>query len=68
MMRPPEANVVINGQQLTSAQSMTLRVAVQGMLSRMNEPDALGTDEHGVFMRKAYRARLGELQELLVSP
>jgi len=60
-----EAVIVINGFVLSMPQSMALRVAVCGMLADMQDPLAMGDDEHGRFMVKAYRARLSEVQDLI---
>jgi hypothetical protein len=59
-----EAHIVVNGRVLTPAQSMAVRVAVSHFLMDLAEPDyrrALG----GIGPR--YRARLSEVQRLLVS-
>jgi len=60
-----EADIVINGIKLTEAQSMAVRVAVAGQMMKMASIEALGTDEHGLFMSKAYWQRLGEVQEAI---
>lgn len=60
-----EATVVINGRKLTQPQSMALRCAVAHMLFDMQDPLALGDDEHGRAMVKGYQFRLGEVQELI---
>mgnify|MGYP003393619248 CR=1 FL=1 len=60
-----EAVVAINGSVLTLAQSMVLRCAVSHMLMDMQDPLALGNDDHGRYMVQAYKARLRELEELI---
>lgn len=61
-----EANIVINGVELTNAQSMALRVAVTTFNGDMaSDPDRLGTDEHGRTMTKAYRERTAEILSLI---
>jgi len=62
MSSAKEADIVINGQKLNFAQAMTLRVAIGGFIMEMNADDALGDDEHGVFMAKAYGERAQEIQ------
>ena len=49
-----EPTITINGHQLTEGQAMTVRVALGSLLMDMQEPDALGKDYHGRFMRNAY--------------
>lgn len=63
---PPEAEVVIDGQKLTPAQSMALRVACTSYMSQMNEPAALGDDEHGRSMAKHYHRAMGEIVTMLI--
>lgn len=60
-----EADIIINGVKLTDAQAMTLRVAIGGWLMDLQNPDHLGTDEHGRFMTAAYRLRASEIQDLI---
>lgn len=60
-----EAEIVINGEKLTAAQAMTVRVAITDMLLKMSEPDALGKDHRGRVIAAAYRERAGEVQELI---
>jgi len=62
-----EPNITINGKPLTSAQSMLVRVAVTSFHSEMQEPDALGNDEHGRAMVKGYRERAREVLDLLLA-
>jgi hypothetical protein len=54
-----EPTIIINGVQLTTAQAMTLRVAISGF-----NPDC-GNDEHWKFMTAAYRARQLEIFKLM---
>lgn len=58
--------MVIEGVTLTPSQSMTLRVAISNFMSDMADPLALGDDEHGRFMTKAYRDRCREIEHLLL--
>lgn len=57
-----EADVTINGTQLTKAQSMTLRVALESFAMSLSH-DGLGNDEHGEKMAAAYLARASEIRE-----
>lgn len=60
-----EADITINGKSLSFGQAMTLRVAVGSFLMGLQDPDALGDDEHGRVMVRAYKARLGEIMQML---
>ena len=58
-----EADIIVNGHLLTTAQSLTVRVAVSSMLMDLAEPEhmeALG----GVG--PLYKARLLEIQHMLI--
>lgn len=48
-----EANIVINGEELSYAESMTLRVAINSFLSEMQH-SGLGDDEVGKALSKSY--------------
>ena len=63
-----EPKITINGQPLTDAQAMTLRVAIGSYTIDMSETHALGEDASGERLRKEYLARLQKIQQLLVSP
>lgn len=60
-----EPKVVINSIPLTDSQSLALRVAVQSKLMEFENPEALGTDPHGLKMVQLYRERLTEIQDLM---
>ena len=60
-----EADVTINGKSLSFGQVMTLRVAIGSFLIGLQESDALGDDENGRAMTKAYKARLAEIMNML---
>lgn len=65
-MRGDEPVVIINGQQLSTGQAMTVRVALANFYGEMHEKKfPLGKDEHGIAMRDGYRARLEELFEFM---
>jgi hypothetical protein len=59
-----EAEVKINGHQLTVGQVMALRVAASQLHTTMVD-GALGPDEHGRRMVVAYRNRLEEVLLML---
>jgi len=59
-----EARITINGKELTPAQSMTVRVALNDFSLSMQDKNALGADEHGQFMVSAYRSRLSEIMPM----
>ncbi len=60
-----EPDITINGAKLSMAQSMTLRIAATAFLTEMSQPVALGDDEHGRRMVKAYRERLVEIMKIM---
>lgn len=64
-MSDPEATIIINGVMLTETQSMAVRVYVASGLMELQDPDALGTDEHGRRMVEGYRRALSEVQDLI---
>ena len=59
-----ESIVVINGQQLTSAQAMVVRIAVATFVSEPRA-DVLGDDEMGRAIAAAQKARAQEVEALL---
>jgi hypothetical protein len=59
-----EANIVINGVTLTSAQSMTIRVALEAYSMDLSH-GGLGDDGHGKTMAAAYKARISEIRKAL---
>lgn len=61
-----EPSMSINGHQLTDAQAMTIRVAIEDFDASLAN-DGLGDDEHGRNMVTAYRARIVELRLLIRS-
>lgn len=60
-----EARITINGQALSAAQAMTLRVALQSFATEMEDDNALGTDQIGRDITQGYRARIHEINTLL---
>ncbi len=62
-----EPRIEINGQQLSAAQAMTVRVACTSYLEEMANPDALGSDALGRQMTAAYSAQLAEVLRIMLS-
>lgn len=60
-----EADITINGQRLTYAQAMTIRVIVATSLSDFDDPDFLGKDKHGRNMVQLYKKSLNEIQDMI---
>lgn len=56
-----EPIITINGVTLTTAQSMTLRVAISSFNMDMSVPKALGDDIQGLEMAKLYHTRSSEI-------
>jgi len=50
-----EPKIIINGEQLTVGQAMSLRVATSAFIAELVS-DGLGDDEHGKNMAEAYIA------------
>lgn len=61
-----DAIITIRGTALTDGQAAALRVAVTSFHSEMADPDALGDDEPGRLLAKAYRECLTEVLNLLL--
>jgi hypothetical protein len=61
-----EPEIIINGMRLSSAQAMAVRVAVTSYHGEMSDPVALGDDDHGRAMTKAYRERLSEVLRQMI--
>lgn len=61
-----EPNIIINGQALTEAQAMAVRVAITNFHAETADMHALGTDQHGIEMCTAYHLRLSEVVKLIV--
>ena len=64
MAHNTEANMIINGVELTFVQSMTVRVAMSSFAMTLQE-DGLGNDEHGKFMSKSYLKNIREINRLI---
>ena len=63
-MSTTEAKVTVNGIELTEAQSMTLRVALESFALDV-QGDGLGKDAHGRKMAALYRDRIREIREAM---
>jgi len=62
-----EPQIAINGEPLTTAQAMAVRVACSSYFDEMaSNPDALGEDDHGRRMTALYAERLGEVIGLML--
>jgi hypothetical protein len=60
------ALVTVNGHVLTGSESECLRAAVTSFLDDMQDDDALGKDEHGRLMTKAYRVAMERILSLML--
>lgn len=60
-----EPSIIINGTQLTPAQAMTVRVALESFAGTLTRPESLGKDEHGLYMREAYLRCVKGIREAL---
>lgn len=56
-----EAVIVMNGVELTEGQSMTIRVALEGMAMSLADGQ-LGDDDHGKAMTKSYMRSIDEIR------
>ena len=66
MSAPPnwrEPDITISGVALNFAQSMTMRVAIESFA--MSLAAGLGDDETGKAIGAGYKARIGEIRELM---
>lgn len=59
-----EPDIEINGRPLTTAQAMTVRVALGIFGGALAEED-LGADEHGKEMTRLYQLRLREIYDII---
>ena len=60
-----EPTITINDRQLTDAQAMTIRVAIESFASDLSE-NGLGDDETGKQTTKGYLNRIKEIRSLIV--
>jgi hypothetical protein len=60
-----EPKITINGQRLTEAQAMTIRIAIEAFADDLAVPGRLGTDDHAEKMVAGYRARIDEIRGIM---
>lgn len=61
-----ESTITINGQTLTTGQSLTLRVALSSFMTHLSaNEDVLGNNQHGRDMRSTYLT-LGRVVEKML--
>lgn len=53
--------MVVNGHELTIAESMTVRVAIENFATQL-ATEGLGDDEHGKRMAEGYTAAINEIR------
>ncbi len=63
--REQEPRIAINGVELTFAEAMTLRVALQSFLLSLSA-EGLGGDEHGRVMSANYQAHGAAIERLML--
>lgn len=64
-----EADVTVNGVALTTAEALTVRVALGSWhMVLTSDESALGDDEHGRVMRQNYLHHLGTVLRRMVPP
>ena len=61
-----EPEITINGQKVTTAMAMTIRVAVESFALSL-ACDGIGDDESGKDMSRLYMARITEIRKLMYS-
>ena len=61
-----EAHITINGRVLNEAQSLAVRVACCHLQAQMTEDGALGGDETGKEIARAYRDRMSEVITMIM--
>lgn len=59
-----EPRIIINGQTLSNAQALTVRVALESLAGCLSD-EGLGSDEHGKMMIESYTARINEIREII---
>jgi len=59
-----EPEITINGQKITNAMAMTIRVAIESFAQSINS-EGLGHDEHGLEMVRLYNERIHEIRSLM---
>lgn len=64
---PAEPDIIVNGVKLNDAQAMTVRVALIGFLTELQNPDTLGKDKHGRSMVELYKTTGSEVQNIMLN-
>jgi hypothetical protein len=59
-----EPVIYVNGKLLSTAQSMTVRVALENFAQDLNA-NGLGNDKHGKAMTSGYLARINEIRKFI---
>ena len=67
MSEPTEPNITISGVRLTTAEAMTVRVALGAFAMDLENENALGDDDHGHAMRDGYRAAIRHIFALMAA-
>ena len=62
---PKEPDITINGRKLTPGQAMTVRVALNSFLADLQNPEALGDDDHGREMTRLYVQAINEMNAIM---
>ena len=62
-----EPVITINGQMLTNAQAMTMRVAMENFALFLQPRNVLGDDTCAVLTRAGYIARIAEIRQVMYS-
>jgi len=63
-----EPEIIINGRRLSDAEAMAVRVAVSSKVFDYHDnPDALGTDDHGRTMVKLYLQNLRSVERAMLA-
>lgn len=60
-----EADITIGGRGLTTAQAMTVRVALENFSICLHDPESLGGDETGKCIRDGYRRAISEISRMI---
>ena len=67
MSEPTEPDITINGVRLTTAEAMTVRVALSAFAMDLKCEGSLGDDDHGHAMRDGYLAALRDIFALMAA-
>ena len=62
---PVEPDITVNGVRLTTAEAMTVRVALGAFAMDLQSKDSLGDDDHGHAMRDGYLIALRDIIALM---